>query len=116
MEGEDRFDAAVGSVAEEAARLLESLRRQYRPDEPEPEQEEHVHVRMGDAEACSYCPVCRGIVLLRGVSPQTLDRLADLATAAAAVLADLAAARTGGGTAGPEPPAPEPIDVVDEED
>ena len=76
---------------------------------------------MGDAQTCTWCPVCRSVSALRGVSPETLSRLADLATAAATVLADLATRHT-------EPQAgerrenadrttrTEPITVVDEEE
>ena len=112
MDADARLDAAVGSVAEEATKLLEALGRS--------EQEEHVHVAMGEAETCTWCPVCRGVTLLRGVSPETLGRLADLATTAATVLADLASRHTeSSGATGPPPdrgPRTEPITVVDEEE
>ncbi|MFC7492083.1 MULTISPECIES: hypothetical protein [unclassified Knoellia] len=138
MDAEARLDAAVGSVAEEAARLLEAMGRGQPPrDErpsaaPRPEgpphagdetvPPEHVHVAMGDAETCTWCPVCRSVTLLRGVSPETLTRLADLATAAATVLADLASRHTEASSAdsGRAPadrtPRTEPIAVVDEEE
>jgi hypothetical protein len=134
---DDGLDAAVGSVAEEAARLIESLRRQVSaagtapdpepPDEPpaepqghEPqghEPHEHSHVPMGEAQTCTYCPVCRAVVLLRQTSPETLDRLADLARGVATLLTDVAAMRTTDEPAGAAHPArTEPITVVDEED
>ncbi|CAN7465941.1 hypothetical protein [Knoellia sp. LjRoot47] len=132
MDADARLDAAVGSVAEEAARLLEALGRpQSRPDEtPSPDAApgadggEHVHVAMGDAETCTWCPVCRSVSALRGVSPETLGRLADLATTAATLLADLATRHTesSGPGAAQRPATPdrtprtEPITVVDEED
>ncbi|GAA4123328.1 hypothetical protein GCM10022415_28320 [Knoellia locipacati] len=133
-------------MAEEATRLLEALgRSQHRPSEdtaapptaedptaedPTAEDgsgqtsDEHVHVAMGDAETCTWCPVCRSVSVLRGVSPETLSRLADLATSAATVLADLATRHTessaAGGAARPtstdRTPRTEPITVVDEED
>ncbi len=130
--GDDGLEAAVGSVAEEAARLIESLRREVsaagtapgveQPDEPpaEPqgrEPHEHSHVPMGEAPACTYCPVCRAVVLLRQTSPETLDRLADLARGVATLLTDIAAMRTTDEPAGAAHPArTEPITVVDEED
>ena len=125
MAGDDRIDEAVGSVAEEAARLIETLRRQAsgaeRADEPlapgDDHEHRHEHVPMGEAAACTYCPVCRGVVLLRSVSPETLDRLADVATSVAALLADLAASRSAAGAPAPSRRArAEKIDVVDEED
>ncbi len=134
---EDGLDAAVGSVAEEAARLIDSLRRQVagsgtqegaadtgpaEPDAAEPDAaggagHRHAHVRMGEADSCTYCPVCRTVVLLRQTSPETLDRLADLARGVATLLTDLAATRTADGPpAAPRPARTEPITVVDEED
>jgi hypothetical protein len=120
--------ADLGSVADEAAKLLESLRRvdwaaavgagpeaphgapaggegPARADRPAGAEDPagapaatpgppH-HVPMGTAESCTYCPVCRAVTVLRAVSPETLERLADLAGTAAALLSDLAAARTG---------------------
>lgn len=134
MDADARLDAAVGSVAEEATRLLEALGRpQSRrdegsappedPDEPGHEEREHVHVAMGEAESCTWCPVCRSVTALRGVSPETLARLADLATAAATVLADLAGRHTESdepsaqrSSTSERTPRTEPITVVDEED
>lgn len=150
MDADARLDAAVGSVAEEAARLLEALGRpqtrrgadprthdaQGAPEAPEAPQapethdhadgraDEHVHVAMGDAETCTWCPVCRSVSVLRGVSPETLGRLADLATTAATVLAEMATRHTesAGSSATPRTAPPdrtprtEPITVVDEED
>ncbi|KGN41068.1 hypothetical protein [Knoellia aerolata] len=140
MDAEQRLDAAVGSVAEEAARLLEALGRPpaAQRDAPsgsdggttstgsttahDPTQggTEHVHVAMGDAQTCTWCPVCRSVGVLRGVSPETLTRLADLATAAATVLADLATRHPNGAGERREPAErgtrTEPITVVDEEE
>lgn len=152
MDADARLDAAVGSVADEAAKLLEALARSQTPRGEEPRRDEdaprgeatarpprdenasatadpagaeHVHVAMGDAETCSWCPVCRSVTALKGVSPETLGRLADLATTAAALLAELASRHTGSPS---EPTAPtdrartdrtprtEPIAVVDEEE
>lgn len=136
MDAETRLDAAVGSVAEEATRLLEALGRPSAPSRDEPNGQsgqsglehgdtaaatDHVHVAMGEAETCTWCPVCRSVGVLRSVSPETLGRLADLATAAATVLAELATRHTD------DPPGErregadrttrtEPITVVDEEE
>lgn len=131
MEADARLDAAVGSVAEEATRLLEALGRPqaHRPtdeatgDEHRTSESEHVHVAMGDAETCTWCPVCRSVSALRGVSPETLSRLADLATTAATLLSELSARHTESSgtdddarsTRTPRTPT-EPITVVDEED
>lgn len=96
MDG-DRWDEQVGSVADEAARLLESLRRAAEvPDDAARAS------ATGAAEGtdgcvdpvCQWCPVCRGAAVVRRLSPETLSRLAEVATVAATVLADLAAQRT----------------------
>lgn len=132
MDADARLDAAVGSVAEEAAKLLEAFGRSAAGPKGDAEpagsdgdaRADHVHIAMGDAQTCSWCPVCRSVTLLRGVSPETLGRLADLAAAAATVLADLAARQTEGAGETPTPapasshraPRTEPIAVVDEED
>lgn len=142
MDADARLDAAVGSVADEAAKLLEALGRSQAPrrqsssgtaesdEAPESSEsfddssapQDHVHVAMGDAETCTWCPVCRSVTLLKGVSPETLGRLADLATAAATLLADLASRHTESSSATPErapaerSPRTEPIAVVDEEE
>lgn len=39
---------------------------------------------------CAVCPVCQGLALLRTLSPETMDRLADLAAVAVETLRDLA--------------------------
>ncbi|EAP98810.1 hypothetical protein JNB_01540 [Janibacter sp. HTCC2649] len=143
MDADARLDAAVGSVADEAAKLLEALGRsqgsrgQFSSATAESDEEsessegfddasvpsEHVHVAMGDAETCTWCPVCRSVTLLKGVSPETLGRLADLATAAATLLADMATRHTESSSSATAERAPsersprtEPIAVVDEEE
>ena len=140
MDADARLDAAVGSVAQEATRMLEALGRPPAPPRDEPDgaddaatshdpmagrdgstSAEHVHVAMGDAQTCTWCPVCRSVGVLRGVSPETLGRLADLATAAATVLADLATRHTDSRAGERREDADrttrtEPITVVDEEE
>ena len=44
----------------------------------------------GTPVACRLCPLCQGIALLRSVRPETVDRLADLASAVATTLRDMA--------------------------
>lgn len=115
---------AVGSVSEEAARLLEALggwastahdayaakpASQRAADQATDSGADHAagspgesrsrcdscgaHNGMGQAVTCQLCPVCQGITLLRAVRPETVDRLADLAGAAAQALRDIASAR-----------------------
>ncbi len=136
---DDRWDEQVGSVAEEAQRLLESLRRAgggdaggtgadspgYSADPPggrgrhaADDDGRHApdgggrHAADDEGEAwvctdpfCRSCPLCRTVAVVRNLSPETLRRLADLATVAAGVLSDLAGERSGGpaDTGGPAP-------------
>lgn len=44
----------------------------------------------GTPVACQLCPLCQGIAFLRSVRPETVDRLADLASAVATTLRDVA--------------------------
>ncbi len=113
---DDRWDEQVGSVAEEAQRLLESLRRTGDPsDDPSGDGQDadagagegaDPDRRGGDDGAaaedeawvctepfCRSCPLCRTAAVVRGLSPETLRRLSDLATVAAGVLSDLAGER-----------------------
>lgn len=116
--GAERWDEQVGTVADEAARLLESLRRtaaeaaadtgpttaEATPTPPTaatPRDGTAGHTGDGthhDGPGCSdpfcqWCPLCRTAAVVRSLSPETLARLADLAGVAAAVLTDLASAR-----------------------
>ena len=49
--------------------------------------------RVGEALTCQLCPLCQGINVLRAVRPETVERLADLASALASTLRDIAADR-----------------------
>ena len=125
--GAERWDEQVGSVADEAGRLLESLRRSaaeaaaHAPPRASTARmprgrrsrgrltgcrapsgaDAGCRCRRGppspDAAAhdpfCTWCPLCRGAAVVRSLSPETLARLADLASLAATVLTDLARSR-----------------------
>ena len=121
--GAERWDEQVGSVADEATRLLESLRRSAEAaahppagdpgvadppvadrsaSDPTPDAGAPSGASAAGPEAaahdpfCAWCPLCRGAAVVRSLSPETLARLADLAALAATVLTDLAGSRTGG--------------------
>ncbi|MGG5261061.1 hypothetical protein [Phycicoccus avicenniae] len=100
----------VGSVAEEAGRLLESLRRAGQDDggaaptgaPDDADRADHTAPRTDgppaagfscDDPVCQWCPVCRASAFVRQLSPETLSGLAELAGFAATVLGDLAASR-----------------------
>lgn len=118
----------VGSVAEEAARLLEALGGWASTAQdayaaraaadaaggPADAPEAHPQSRCescgaengaGQAVVCTLCPLCQGIGLLRSVRPETVDRLADLAGAVATALRDLAAHHAGSHASRPQPPS-----------
>jgi hypothetical protein len=60
---------------------------------------------VGRAQSCGVCPVCQGITWLRTVHPETLDRLADLASVLTDTLREVA--RQGrGAAAGPQDETP----------
>jgi hypothetical protein len=120
----DRWDEQVGSVAEEAQRLLESLRRAGGDVDDESAGDtdggDSVHAEPADGRAdpageqwvctdpfCRSCPLCRTVAVVRGLSPETLGRLADLATVAAGVLSDLARDRAGAPADTGDRPVPE---------
>jgi hypothetical protein len=139
--------ARIGTVAEEAARLIEDVATMARsssgrsedpspyagrpaqepasPDAPPASRPEDAAASAGAPAdppsagactscggergstpiACKLCPLCQGIALLRSVRPETVDRLADLASAVAECLRDMAAQTRKSGqtpsTAGP---------------
>jgi len=129
-----------GTVAEEAARLIDALASMARssagpgpdasPDAGGPAQEpastgapdasrrpDHRDApadgacsacggeRDGTPVACKLCPLCQGIALLRSVRPETVDRLADFASAVAASLRDVATQARASGRASAATPA-----------
>lgn len=127
--GDDRWDEQVGSVAEEAQRLLETLRRAgggaagggagpatdgSTDGSPDDGPDSH-DAEPGDTEGwtctdpfCRACPLCRTVAVVRGLNPETLRRLADLAAVAATVLTDLAAQRASAPSRPGTAPAPGP--------
>ena len=79
----------------------------------------------GVSSNCTFCPLCRGLGLLRSVRPETVDLLADLAMSVAASLREVAlrsrasdpapsAASTSGAPADPDRPPVQDIPVDDE--
>lgn len=65
---------------------------------------------VGRATSCQVCPVCQGIALLRSVRPETVERIADLASTVAAALRDLATQRRADAGGGPDTAADEQRD------
>jgi hypothetical protein len=83
---------AVGTVAEEAVKLLGALSdwaKDAGPGLPDLEG----HLATGAAE-CTYCPICRTVHLVRELQPEVKEQLATAATAALQALTGLLAAAT----------------------
>ncbi|MFV0463227.1 MAG: hypothetical protein ACK5MP_08550 [Nostocoides sp.] len=97
-QGSGPSGSPIGSVAEEAAKLLSALGLEHGwvdpvgPDAPASRDEEPFDQHSATAaSSCTACPVCLGISWLRAAHPHALATLAQGAAMAAAVLADLAA-------------------------
>ncbi|XVX18841.1 hypothetical protein ACQP1U_10865 [Actinomycetota bacterium] len=106
----------IGSVAEETARLVAALREYAVPapaaegaadadtdaDPESPPQEGGSRCADHDGRgerpvACELCPVCQGIAVFHSLRPEVVERLAELASTAAAFLGEMAQeARAGG--------------------
>lgn len=123
----DQPQSGIGTVAEEAARLISAMATMarpsavpsegaahdpspyaggsahgetpphvgYVPSDPGPQGSEQTCSACGGESggtpvACKLCPLCQGIALLRSIRPETVDRLADLASAMAESLRDIA--------------------------
>ncbi len=122
-------DPTVGSVAEEAARLIGLL-----CGDPSGETARQAGMRaaaqsgtcptcgrdasVGSAPVgadssrdsnCRYCPVCHLIGFVRGISPEVIDRIADVVDLVGGGLRDLADSRRRSG-AEPQPSPPSPAD------
>lgn len=84
-------ESVLGTVAQEAARLLDALAARS----ADASACEHCASAQAGAQepVCHLCPVCRLLTLVRAVRPETVDRLADLASAVTDSLRELAAAR-----------------------
>lgn len=66
-------DETVGSVGEEAARLLAALQGWATDGSGD-------HAEQTRSEACRYCPVCQVISLVRGTTPEVRQHLSAAAS------------------------------------
>ena len=82
-------ERATGTVAEEAARLLEALQqaaaRWHRGSPPTDGPTGHGEVPL----TCRVCPFCQLLSAVQHVRPETLQHLADAAAAFTAALGDI---------------------------
>jgi hypothetical protein len=92
----DREEPDVGSVAEEAVKLLGALSDWAKDAAGGVDQ----HLATGAAE-CTYCPICRTVHAVRGLSPEVKTQLATAATTFLHAAAGLMASAGGGASARP---------------
>jgi hypothetical protein len=90
----DRTEPDVGTVAEEAAKLLGALSGWAKDATHELED----HLATGAPE-CTYCPICRTVHAVRQLSPEVKEQLAGAATSALQALAGLVSATGSAGSA-----------------
>jgi hypothetical protein len=109
-------DDSVGSVGDEAAKLLGALAdwagEHLGDTVGDRAREVNEHIATGDAE-CLYCPICRTVHAVRGASPEVR---AQLAGAASTFLQAAAGLLSAAGHAEPPPSRVEHIDLDDEDD
>ncbi len=131
---DSEHDDAVGSVGEEAAKLLDALQDWAKAEDgggaaagveglvdglADRWRTVNEHVATGGQD-CTYCPVCQAIHKVRGASPEVRTHLAVAASSLLQAAATLIEARAAGAaTAGTDASAAEPhvtkIDLDDEE-
>jgi hypothetical protein len=83
----------VGSVAEEAAKLLGALSEWAKDTAHDVNDAVDAHLATG-ARECTYCPICRTVHVVRGMSPEVRAQLATGATSLLQAAAGLLAAAT----------------------
>ena len=114
----------VGSVAEEAAKLLAALQNDQSNDRDgyaAVQREAHNGHRLGPE--CQWCPICQLISLARHAGPETVDQLASAAAGVLGSLRDLLYAAAESARAArhaeedkppEEPPKPDRVDVSED--
>ena len=120
-------DESVGSVAEEAAKLLHALQDWARESGSEygdatagaagvaasMAQQVNEHFATGDA-TCTYCPLCKVIAAVRSTSPEVRQHLSVAATSLIHAAAELMATDVAAASDRHESPTTTKIDLDDE--
>lgn len=113
MSGDREDPERIGSVGEEAAKLLGALSDWAKDAAGDAahglDQRVSEHLATGAAE-CTYCPICRTVHAVRGMSPEVKEQLATAATTFLQTAASVLVAR---GTA---PGAREGVQHIDLDD
>lgn len=112
MSGDQGPPEDVGSVAEEAAKLLGALTGWAKDTAHDVNHAAGEHLATGAPE-CTYCPICRTVHAVRQLSPEVRDQLGTAATALLQAASGLIAAATQDTAARP---GVEHIDLDDAED
>lgn len=93
MSGDQGPPDDVGSVAEEAAKLLGALTGWAKDTAQDVNHAAGEHLATGAPE-CTYCPICRTVHAVRQLSPEVRDQLGTAATALLQAASGLIAAAT----------------------
>ncbi len=120
--GPDASSEEVGSLGEEAAKLIGALGEWARDQgaagvagmagqAADAVRDVDAHLATG-AEECTYCPICRTVHLVRQSSPEVREHLT---TAASSFLQAAAAMLASGGPARPDSSGLEHIDLEDDD-
>lgn len=99
-----RQDEPVGSVVEEAAKLLGALSgwaKEHGDGWPGLSDELHEHLATGSPE-CTWCPICRTISAFRQTSPEVRAHLASAASSLMLAVSGMMATRPARGAEGVE--------------
>ena len=94
-----------GPLGDEAARLVEAVQDWAARALP-----------ADDGCTCTWCPVCRGVAVLRGERPEVTERLTEFVSAAASALTALAGALSRPAPPPAPPDSPPPVQRIDLDD
>ena len=123
---DDPGDQAVGTVAEEAAKLLgalsgwarehgDGLSEGFSQGMSSVADELQQHLSTGSPE-CAWCPVCRAVAAVRSTSPEVKAHLTNAASSLAMALSGLLATRPPSRDAGVERIRLDDVDDADAEE
>jgi hypothetical protein len=103
-EGSGRHDDPVGSLAEEAAKLLGAVSgwaKEHGDGWSTLGDDLHEHLATGSPE-CTWCPICRTVSAFRQTSPEVRAHLASAASSLMMAVSGMMATRPASGAEGVE--------------
>ena len=107
-------DEPVGSLGDEAAKLLGALAGWAGDHVGDGAREVNEHIATDDAE-CLYCPICRTVHAVRAASPEVKAQLATAASTFLEAAAGLLAAAGKAGQSAQTEPRVQRIDLDEDE-